>query len=205
MRHGTQQVHEHVEGHKLPLFDIRQQGLTDHFQYMQLQKQDTLQSASRLELEGLVGQTANQMSKSELRLHVQTHIALCHFAVWHDHSTVCGCGFIMVTCKEVYDRLVHYTDAEYKALVGLSVDVQALVERPYVHLLAAGSSSASDHIAFTVDRLEWVKALDSTLQAPYSTEVADLLRFFNGDKMAQWTKGVPTWRELQVWFLRCTQ
>ena len=111
----------------------------------------------------------------------------------------------MVTCKEVYDRLVHYTDAEYKALMGLFVDVQALVERPYVHLLAAGSSSASDHIAFTVDRLEWVKALDTTLQAPYSSEVADVLHFFNGDKMAQWTEGVPTWRELQVWFLWCTQ
>ena len=54
--------------------------------------------------------------------------------------------------QRVYDRFVHYTDAEYKALTGLSVGVQALVERPYIHLLAADSSSALDHIAFTVQR-----------------------------------------------------
>ena len=50
------------------------------------------------------------MFPSELRKCVATHIARHHFAVWHDHSTVCGCGFIMVACKEVYNRLVHYTD-----------------------------------------------------------------------------------------------
>lgn len=96
----------------------------------------------------------------------------------------CDCGFILVTCKEVYDRLVHYTDTEYKALTGQSVDVQALVERPYLHLLVAGSSSASDHMAFTVNRLECVKALDTTLQALGGAEVTDVLQFFNGDKVA---------------------
>ena len=129
------------------------------------------------------------MSDSELRLHVVTHITRRHFAVWHDHSTVCGYGFILVTCQEVYDRLVHYTDTEYKALTGQSVDVQALVERPYLHLLVVGSSSALDHMAFTADRLECVKALDTTVQAPGGTEVTDILWFFNGDKMAQWTEG----------------
>ena len=97
---------------------------------MRLQKKDTILEASREELEGLVGQEARQMSASELREYVATHIACCHFAVWHDPSTICGCGFITVACKEVYDRLVHYTDAEYRTLTGQSVDVQALVERP---------------------------------------------------------------------------
>ena len=50
------------------------------------------------------------MFPSELRKCVATHIARHHFAVWHDHSTVCGCEVIMVACKEVYNRLVHYTD-----------------------------------------------------------------------------------------------
>ena len=72
----------------------------------------------------------------------------------HHHSTLCGCGWIMVTCKEMYDRLVHYTEAEYKALTGLSVDVQALVERPYVHLLTGGSSSVADSTALSADRLD---------------------------------------------------
>ena len=33
------------------------------------------------------------------------------------------------------------------------MDVQAAVERPYVHILAAGSSSATDNIALAADRL----------------------------------------------------
>ena len=102
------------------------------------------------------------MFASELHKYVATHIACHHFAVWHDHSTVCGCGFITVACKEVYNRLVHYTDTEYKALTGQLVDVKALVECHYLQLLGAGSSSPSDHIAFTVDRLVCVQVLDVT-------------------------------------------
>ena len=129
------------------------------------------------------------MSDSELRHHVNHQLAVRHFAVWHDHSTVCGCGFILVTCKEVYKNLVHYTNDEYKNLTGQTVDVQAEVEHPYIHLLAAGSSTASDHIAFTPDRVECVKALETTLQAPNGTHLKDILCFFNGDKVAQWIEG----------------
>lgn len=121
--------------------------------------------------------------------YVATHIACHHFAVWHDHTTVCGCRFIMVACKEVYDRLVHYIDTKYKAPTGQSVDVQALVEGPYLHLFAADSSSPADHIAFTVDRLACVQVLDAFLQAANGTEITDTLRFFNGDKVSQWIEG----------------
>ena len=41
----------------------------------------------------------------------------------------------MVISKEIYDRVVHYTDEEYKALTGDSVHVQAQVERHYLHLV----------------------------------------------------------------------
>ena len=80
------------------------------FQYMWLQKRETHLAASRVELEGLVGQSASHMSKSELRQHVDKSLMIRHFPVLQDHSTLCGCGYIMVTCKEVYDKLVHYTD-----------------------------------------------------------------------------------------------
>ena len=89
----------------------------------------------------------------------------------------------------MYDRLVHYTDAEYEELTGQKIDVQALVECPYLHLLVAGSSSASDHLAFTADRLDCVRALSTTVQAPDGTEVTDVLSFFNEDKVAQWIEG----------------
>lgn len=113
-------------------------------------------------------------------------------SLFHNHSinqSLCGYGFILVTCKEVYDKLVHYTNDEYKTLTRKIVDVQAELERPYIHLLVVGSSSASDHIAFTADRVECVKALDISLQAPDGTHIMDKLRFFNGDKVVQWIEG----------------
>ena len=41
-------------------------------------------------------------------------------------------------------------------MTGQNVNVEAMVERPYQHLLAAGSSSAADHIALTVCRLDCI-------------------------------------------------
>ena len=168
VRHGVQQVQEYIECRQLPLLDVRRQALTDHFRYMRLQSKETLTVASRADLEGLVGETASHLSESELRHHVEDQLAVRHFAVWHDHSTVCGCGFILVTCKEVYNNLVHYTNDEHKNLTGQTVDIQAEVERPYIHLLAAGSSTASDHIAFTADRMECVK-VNSTASTRWYT------------------------------------
>lgn len=117
-------------------------------------------------------------------------ISLWDFAMWHDHSTICGCGYIMVTCKEVYNSVVHYTSAEYKELTGEWMDILSQIERPYLHILAAGSSSGADHMAFTADWEDCLKNFNATLQTQEGTEVTDVLRFFNGDKVAQWMEAV---------------
>lgn len=81
---------------------------------------------------------------------------------------------------------MHYTDDEYKALTGESANVQAQVECPYLHLLAAGSSCVQDHTVLTTDRLDCVQTFGTTIRALDGTLVTDTLRFFNGDKISQW-------------------
>lgn len=183
--HGTEQVAETVNGRKITLLDIRKQALKEHFKFMRLSNKDGTLALCRAELEKLAGCGAATMSDNELRQHVAKLIARRHFAVWHDHSTICGCGYIMVTCKEVYISVVHYTSAEYKALTGESVDIQARIERPYLYILAAGSSPAADQVALAADRVDCLKDFSTTLQAQDGKEVTDILRFFNGDKVAQ--------------------
>ena len=183
---GTQQVQEAIHGRKIPLLQIRKQALEDHFQYMRLNNRANVLTASRAQLEWLVGEESVCMTDSDLQHYVLDHISHRNFAVWHDYSTLCGYGIIMVTCKEVYDKILHYTDAEFKAMTGQNVNVQAMVERPYLHLLAAGSSSAADHIALTVDRLDCIRTMGTTLHAQDGSQITDTLRFFNGDKVAQW-------------------
>ena len=102
---------------------------------------------------------------------------------------MCGCGYILVTCKEVYNSSIPYTNAEYEALTGQSLMVQAAVERPYIHILAAGSSSAADTIALAADRVDCLKQWNTALYTEEGTEITDVLHFFNGDKVAQWIEG----------------
>lgn len=115
------------------------------------------------------------MSDSELRQYVEKHLALCHFAVWRDRSTVCCCGYTLVTLKVCTIVLYIYTNAEYTALTGETVDVQAAVERLYIHILAAGSSSAADLVALTADRVDCLKEWKTTLQTEDGTNVTDVL------------------------------
>ena len=59
------------------------------------------------------------------------------------------------------------------------MDVQAAVERPYVHILAAGSSSAADNIALAADRVDCLKEWNTeTLCTTQGIELSDVLRFF---------------------------
>ena len=104
VRHGTEQVRETITGRKIPLLDIRRQALKDHFPFVRLSHKDSILAAERGKLEELVGSVENHMSDCELRKYVERHLALRHFALWHDHATVCGCGYTLMTLKEVYNR-----------------------------------------------------------------------------------------------------
>ena len=88
----------------------------------------------------LAGEFGNTRTENECHQYVFKQMSTRHFAMWHDHSTICGCGYILVTCKEIYNSTTYYTNEEYKALTGQTVDISAAVERPYVHMIVAGSS-----------------------------------------------------------------
>ena len=83
----------------------------------------------------------------------------------------------MVSCQEVYHRLV--------ALTGQAVDIQTLVEHPYIHLLAVGPLSVLAPLH--LPQKDWT-AFGTNLQAPDGTKIKDILQFCNGEKVVQWTE-----------------
>ena len=109
------------------------------------------------------------MTDSDLQHYVLDHTSCRNFAVWHDHSTICGYGIIMVTCKdtnmvtykEVYDTIVHYTDAEFKAMTGQPV------------------LTALQTTALTVDRLDCIQTMGTTLHVQDESQITDTHRVFN--------------------------
>ena len=118
VRHGTEEIRETITGRKIPLLQIRKQALKDHFPYMRLCNKESLLAKERSELEVMFGCLGDSMSDNELHQFVEKQLTLRHFALWHDHSTVCGCGYLLVTCKEVYNSAIYYTNTEYEALTG---------------------------------------------------------------------------------------
>ena len=66
-----------------------------------------------------------------------------HLMVWHDNSTVANHGYLLCLVSVLYDHAVYLTNVEYKAKSGKIADVQELVEKPSIHLIAqCGSSEA---------------------------------------------------------------
>ena len=81
--------------------------------------------------------------------------------MWHDHATILGRGFLMITVHVLYDKGVFLTSKEYKDRTGEKVNVQAEVEQPEIYLLAMGSSSIEDQASVIADRLDCLQDLST--------------------------------------------
>ena len=103
---------------------------------------------------------------------------------WHDHATILGRGFIMITIHVIFDKAVFLTSTEYKEATGEEVNVQAEVEQPEVYLLAMGTSSIEDQASLISDRIDCLQDLSLPLAASSGIQIVDTLRFFTGDKPA---------------------
>ena len=67
-----------------------------------------------------------------------------HLVLWHDHATVLGSGYVLVTVHALYDEAVYLSDREYQEKVGEAIHkgyVQHHIEESYVYIMAASSSS----------------------------------------------------------------
>ena len=85
--------------------------------------------------------------------------------MWHDHATILGMGFIMVTVHVMFDSLVFLTDEEYNLLhPDATLSVQSEVEQPEIHLISLGSSSVEDQATLVGDRLSCILDLNTPVQ-----------------------------------------
>lgn len=106
--------------------------------------------------------------------------------IWHDHASILGSGYILVTVGVIFDPVVFINEEEYQAKVGRRLtDIQQIIEEPYIHMIVACSSSTEDQAALIPDRLECLSDLSKSLTASNSVQVHDELHFFKGDTPAQ--------------------
>ena len=108
-----------------------------------------------------------------------------HLKIWHDHSSVCGHGLILVLVSAIYDPALYVTDEEVFRRTGMYVNVQAIVERPELHIIGRSTSSIEDQRKFIECRRQCMQQMGTKLFTSEGLEITDVLRFFHGDGPAQ--------------------
>lgn len=152
------------------------------FENGKLSPHDTLVQARKVSLREIRQRLLDKHHQYMRVTPSQIFRSLC---MWHDHATILKMGYIMVTVHVMYDPLVFLTDNEYQQChPDASISIQAEVEQPEIHLLAAGSSSAEDQAALVGDRVSCLMDLKTPLFTESGTSVIDVLRYFTGDHPA---------------------
>jgi len=77
-----------------------------------------------------------------------------HIAMWHDHSTILGRGYVLVTIKLLYDHAVFKSD---DTINQSQKDLQAYIEEPEIQIIALSSSSVDEQTTLIDDRLQCMK------------------------------------------------
>ncbi len=179
-----------VYGRKIPLLLLRERLLRQHEQFMRLRSDEQLQQSTREELLKMLNDVHEKIdptvSTERLREKVRGFQRSRNLLLWHDHGTVVGCGYIMITVSVLYDPAMFLGNDEYSAKTGRPIhNIQEQVEQPHIYMLAASSSSISDQLALIADRVDCLHDLPKTVKTSEGVEVNDHLVFFTGDQPAQ--------------------
>ena len=181
-----------VMGRKFPLSELRKTLLTAQEKYMRLNTDDEIDS---MPMEEIISQASKFDHKfdqstniSEMRKNIKQFQRTRHLILWHDHATLLNLGCVMMTIHVAYDPAVFLTCAEYEdrtAADGGAKQLQSIIERPVIYMLAAGSSSIEDQAALVNDRVDCLHTLSEPIETSTGIKINDKLRFFVGDHPAQ--------------------
>ena len=167
-----------IYGRKIPLLELRKKLLQRHEKHMRLPTNEELEALSRdgmMSLSQDIGMTiTNSIDDNELCSMIKQATRNHHLAFWHDHGTILGQGYVLVTVSVMYDSSIFNAGIH-----------QPFIEEPEIHILGLSSSSADDQVAFVPDRYECLNELNQVIYSSNNVPVNDIARFFIGDHPAQ--------------------
>ena len=178
-----------ITGRKFPLQEVRQKLLKKHEMYMRLNQDDEISKMTVAKMQSFLVKckypTNPHSTSDQLYATIRKVQRTRTLVLWHDHGVLLGLGCILMTIHIAYDPAVFYTPQEYKERFGKPVEMQSIIERPELYILAAGSSSSEDQAALIRDRLDCLHDLPVPITATNGVCVEDKLTFFIGDHPAQ--------------------
>ena len=105
-----------------------------------------------------------------------------YIKLWHDHSDILNHSYLSIMASTLYDSECFLTNAEYREKFPErpNVDVQALVEKPFLYILGQSSCSDVEQLSYMPTRIQ---DLDTLRTQEGSIQYA--VRFFSGDGPAR--------------------
>ena len=171
-------------GRKIPLTIIREKWIEKHEELMHLHTDKEIKKMNKSELLEFFKNHNIELPDSPTEENLRDDLAQKErtrtLGMWHDHSTILGHGYVLITVKVFYDTAVFKTESELQGYQSFK-NLQSFIEEPEIHLLAMSSSCIEDQASLLQDRLNCIKELVCTSKG---IPVTGRLVFFYADKPA---------------------
>ena len=99
--------------------------------------------------------------------------------IWHDASCLANHGHLVFMVHTLYNPAIHLTDEEYKIKTGKSVNVQSIIEKPELYIVARCKSN-DEQLAYVETRTACMLDLHDNLSIE-GIDICDQVRLFKGD------------------------
>ena len=156
----------------------------DQKSYMWLHTDDEIASFDEKDLLNLLKENdfslenSKSLTKKELANQLKKYKRIRCLMLWHDGSSVSNHCHIMMMVSCMYDHLAFVTKAEHYAKHGFHRNVQSIIEKPYVYILArCPLMTISYSIPYSIPKLEHQITNNEI-------SITDVTEIFKGDNSA---------------------
>ena len=178
-----------VSGRKIPLLDIRKRLLEQHERegLVRDHSDEHYEGMTNEEIKNRLRELGEFEEKSGCEITRQELVKLLkhwertrHLMIWSDHSSIMNHGHILLTVNAIYDPAFYYTSHELGGK-----DVQELVEKPQMYLLARCRDTIEDQLLYSDTRIEDIQQLNLEITSTHKVLIQDICRMFHGDHPSQ--------------------
>lgn len=104
--------------------------------------------------------------------------------IWSDYSTIMDHGHILLTVNAIYDPAFFFTSQDLG-----EKDVQELVEKPQMYLIARCRDTIEDQLLYSDTHLENIQQLNLEITSSHKVPIQDICGMFHGDHPSQVESG----------------